>query len=156
MVSRHYLGKRDLEEARKSLDQALSLDGNLPIYILAYDAQLRGAEDRHRDAIDRINECLASLPDEMDADQLYVSTICRFYLAAYDYRKGYEELARLAEQANSARQDASAAPKYLLQSFPEQRLREIFGRRVEIKSYSFVPGLNPAHRVRYGSDFDVR
>ena len=155
-ASQYYSGKGDLEKARKKLDQALSLDENPEIYVLAYDARLMTREDRHREALDRIRECLARLPEEMDADQLHVWATCRFFLAAYDYRKGYEELANLAEQANSARQKASWASKYFLPSMPEKALREIFGRRVEIKSYSFVPGLNPAHRVLYHSDFDAR
>lgn len=109
------------------MDVALALEDDPPHYLVAFGANLMVQESRHEEAKDRYRECLAMLPDILDAEESYVSLYCRLKLGLYDENCCYAELEELHQ--NAASLGVGGTTKYFLPIGSKSLLLEHYGNR---------------------------
>jgi len=151
-LARYHSGRGRKERARVRLDKALSLEDYPPPYLLAFDANLMGKENRHEESRNRYRECLAVLPQTLSLEETYVSLYCRLGLGIYDKNCFYDELEELRETADNL--DVRGSPRYFLPIISESLFLEVCGNRKPPKPAFKTKGCpTKTTRVSYNPSF---
>ncbi len=92
MRSLQALKRDDVSRSRLYLNKVLAVHDDLSdfyIFVIAFDAMILNAENRHDKALQRLRECKSLLDGKNDADSQYVRLFCQFYECLYIGEKNY-------------------------------------------------------------------
>ncbi|QJB68944.1 hypothetical protein [Parasphingorhabdus halotolerans] len=97
MKSLNALKRNNTFRSRVYLNKVLAVYDNscdFYIFVVAFDAMVMNAENRHDESLERLRECKSLLEGKYDADSQYARLFCKFYECLYvggKHCKKYQE-----------------------------------------------------------------